>query len=169
MISKRNPVIRGVARKLENRETTDVQKHQIGRPLKYTAKELLKEGIAYFKQCEEKKEQITITGLALALGTSRKVLCEYEETDNEDIRNTVKSLKAYVEHQYEVAMWKANNPTAGIFALKNMGWTDKTDIDINAKLRPSSYSEEEEQELREFARLRALVESTKAITTGNEE
>jgi hypothetical protein len=46
-----------------------------------------------------------------------------------------------------------------------MGWPDKQDIDINAKLRPSAYSEEEEAELREIARLRAA----KAITTGGGE
>ncbi len=149
---------------------TDVAKRGGGRPFKYTAKELEEQGIAYFKECEKKKEQITITGLALALGTNRQTLVNYENEDDQPaLVDAVKRLKATVEHAYEVAMWKANNPTAGIFCLKNLGWTDRTDIDINARLRPCSYTEEEETELREFARHRALAEATKAIVTGKGE
>jgi hypothetical protein len=146
---------------------SDVQKHAGGRPLKFKSPEEMEEkGLAYFKECEEKKELITITGLALALDTNRQTLCSYE--DNDEFADTIKRLKGMVEHSYEKRMWTSNNPAAGIFCLKNLGWTDRQDIDINAKLRPSQYSPEEEEQLREFARLRALSETTKAIITSGD-
>ncbi len=148
----------------------EIAKRKPGRPFKYTAKSLMEKGLAYFQDCVQKKEPITITGLALALGTTRKTLCEYEEVEsNPALINATKKLKAMVEYAYEKRMWDSNNPAAGIFCLKNMGWTDRQDIDINAKFRPSSYTEEEETELRELARLRALGETAKAITAGSGE
>ncbi len=145
---------------------TELTKNLGGRPLKFkSAKELERKGLAYFKECEEKKEPVTITGLALALDTNRHTLCNYE--DRELFFHTIKKLKAMVEHAYEKQMWKANNPAAGVFALKQLGWTDRQDVNVNASLRPSSYTEEEEAELREIARLRALGETVKSITTGS--
>ena len=146
---------------------TEIEKRGVGHPLKFkSARELEKKGLVYFRECKKRKEQITITGLALALGTNRQTLCNYEENEGHpEYVDAIKKLKATVEHAYELSMWKANNPAAGVFALKNMGWTDRTDLDITAKLRPSAYTEEEEAELRELARLRAL----KAITPGSGE
>jgi hypothetical protein len=144
------------------------KKHAGGRPLKFESPSKLEEkGLAYFKECEEKKLPLTITGLALALDTSRETLCNYEERD--EYFDVVKRLKLRVENYLEQRLHSMSNPAGIIFILKNLSWTDRQDIDINAKLRPSSYSEEEEHELREFAKLRALAESAKAITAGNEE
>jgi len=52
----------------------------VGRPLKFKTVEELQSNIdAYFEETD--KDEWTITGLAMALDTSRRVLLEYEEKD----------------------------------------------------------------------------------------
>lgn len=104
-----------------------------GRPLKFATKEKLEEAIqAYFDEVALDffkdtngvihQAPLTITGLALALATSRKVLMEYEERD--EFSNTVKRAKTVVENYAEKRLF-GNNATGAIFALKNFGWKDK--------------------------------------------
>jgi len=97
-----------------------------GRPLKFkTVKELEDKIDAYFK--DTPKDEWTITGLALALDTSRKVLCEYDDKD--EYSNTIKKAKLKVENGYEIDLKKSGR-TGSIFALKNFGWVDKQDLGI---------------------------------------
>jgi len=71
----------------------------------------------------------TITGLALALRTSRKVLVEYEDKD--EFSNTIKEAKNKCEHFVEQMLF-TNSPTGPIFNLKNnYSWKDKTETDMN--------------------------------------
>jgi hypothetical protein len=94
-----------------------------GRPLKIQSVAELQEKIdAYFKQCKEEKEPLTITGLGLVVGLSRKQLIEY--TGKKEFRNTIKTAKQKIENYAEIQLFKAN-PTGPIFALKNYGWSDK--------------------------------------------
>src|SRR3990167_624058 len=98
-----------------------------GRPLKFETEEILKELIeSYFNNTP--KDEWTITGLALALDTSRKVLVEYEDKD--EFSNTVKKAKLIVENGYEIDL-KKHGRSGTIFALKNFDWKDKTEQDIN--------------------------------------
>lgn len=97
-----------------------------GRPLKFETEEALKKQIdAYFT--ETPKDEWTITGLALALDTSRKVLCEYE--DRNEFSNAIKKAKLKVENGYEIDLKKSGR-SGTIFALKNFDWKDKTETDI---------------------------------------
>jgi len=99
---------------------------KIGRPLKFeTEQELQKKIEEYFDNTP--KEEWTITGLALALDTSRKVLCEYE--DKEEYSNTIKKAKLIVENGYEIDL-KKHGRSGTIFALKNFDWRDKSETDI---------------------------------------
>lgn len=85
-----------------------------GRPLKFESVKVLDEKInAYFKECP--KDEWTITGLAMALDTSRKLLCEYEEKD--EFSNTIKKAKLKVENGYEIDL-KKQGRSGTIFALK---------------------------------------------------
>jgi hypothetical protein len=85
----------------------------------------------YFTECEEKKEPLTITGLALALGFStRKSLLDYSEKI--EFVNIIKKAHLKVECGYEKRL-SAGQPTGAIFALKNMDWHDKTEVDQNVK------------------------------------
>lgn len=103
-----------------------------GRPLKFESAEQIEElAAAYFK--ETPNDEWTITGLALALDTSRRVLVEYE--DKELFSNTIKKLKTKIENQYELSLRK-HGRSGDIFGLKNFGWKDKTETDITTGGEP---------------------------------
>lgn len=97
----------------------------VGRPLKYKSVEEMQVIIdEFFKVAVE--GEYTITGIALALGMTRKMLIEYEERG--EFRNAVKMAKAKVEHDYEKSLRK-NGRAGEIFGLKNFGWKDRYEHD----------------------------------------
>ena len=113
----------------------------IGRPLKFKTIEELEPLIEkYFT--DTPKDEWTITGLALALDTSRKTLLEYEERSDE-FSNTIKRAKEIVENGYEIDL-KKHGRTGTIFALKNFDWKDKTEVDQNVKGQLESSSDVKE-------------------------
>lgn len=97
-----------------------------GRPAHYSSPDELREKvIEFFDQCEEKKEKATITGLCLYLGfSSRSSLDDYEKRSDE-FSYIVKRCRLAVENSYELG-----GQTIDIFALKNMGWKDKTEQEV---------------------------------------
>lgn len=101
----------------------------IGRPLKFKTVEELEEKVQnYFNTT--KREEWTITGLALALDTSRETLINYQ--NKEEYFDTIKKAKDMVEHSYEIDLKKTGR-TGTIFALKNFDWRDKMETDITTK------------------------------------
>ncbi len=73
-------------------------------------------------------EPPTITGLSLYLGFShRSSLKDYIDKGNE-FSHIIKKAKSRVEHSYEKMLY-ADKPTGSIFALKNMGWVDRQEIE----------------------------------------
>lgn len=99
-----------------------------GRPLKFETLQELKDKIdAYF--ADTPKDEWTITGLALALDTSRQTLINYE--DKEEFFDTIKRAKLIVENGYEIDLKKSGR-TGTIFALKNFDWKDKNETDITS-------------------------------------
>ena len=97
-----------------------------GRPAHYeTPDELHKKCIAFFDFCIDKGEKATITGLSLYLGfSSRSSLDDYEKRSDE-FSYIIKRSKLAVENSYEL-----NGQTIDIFALKQMGWKDKSEVDV---------------------------------------
>lgn len=74
-------------------------------------------------------EPATITGLALYLGfESRQSFYDYET--REDFSYTIKKARLKIENEYEKKL-SSNAVTGSIFALKNLGWKDKTEQDLN--------------------------------------
>jgi len=76
-----------------------------------------------------------ITGLAVALDTTRRTLLDYEEgkydTEDNKYSHTIKKAKALCEHYAEQGTINGEIPPgAGIFILKNYGWTDKQEHEI---------------------------------------
>jgi hypothetical protein len=68
----------------------------------------------------------TITGLAHYLGfESRQSFYDYEERP--EFSYTIKRARLAIESNYEQALF-SRNPTGPIFALKNLGWTDKQEV-----------------------------------------
>lgn len=110
-------------------ETTG--KHPGGRPLKFKSVEELQEKIdGYFSLCATDKEPITITGLALALDTTRDLLVNYGKKD--EFSDTIKKAKLKVENEYEKRLVKRGS-SGDIFALKNFGWSDKQEVENSFK------------------------------------
>lgn len=99
-----------------------------GRPRKYQSPEDFDAVVDEYVQArEESGKPITWTGLALALGfANRSSIDEYAEY--EGFSYSVKRAKAIVEEAYEQRL-AGSNPTGSIFALKNMGWRDKQDLE----------------------------------------
>ena len=100
-----------------------------GKPLKFATPQDLKNAIDKYLE-ETPVEQYTVTGLALAIGASRQLLLDYE--DRPAYQKFVKEAKLIVENSYELSLRK-NGRSGDIFALKNFGWKDKTESDINVK------------------------------------
>ena len=97
--------------------------------MKFETVEILQEKIdSYFKN--EPEDQWTITGLAMALDTSRQTLVEYEEKD--EFIDAVKKAKLKVENGYEKDLKKSGR-SGTIFALKNFDWKDKIETDHTTK------------------------------------
>ena len=102
-----------------------------GRPPKWnTPEELQAEIDKYFEYCDEEHIPLTITGLALALDTTRETLMDYQ--NNDKFSYTVKKAKLRIENAYEQRLI-ANGRAGDIFALKNFGWTDKQEITADVK------------------------------------
>lgn len=99
----------------------------MGRPRKYSSPEQFDAVVdQYITTTKEAEEPITWTGLALALGfSSRQGIDGYLEFP--EFVDSVKRAKQLVESAYERRL-SANNPTGAIFALKNMGWSDRQEV-----------------------------------------
>ncbi|MED4229483.1 terminase small subunit [Neobacillus cucumis] len=97
-----------------------------GRPLKFQSVEEMQEAILnYFAECDKNDIPYTVTGLALALDTSRKVLIEYQGKD--EFSNTIKRAKLMCENYAERHLFVGKSGVTGaIFSLKNnYGWVDQ--------------------------------------------
>lgn len=102
-----------------------------GRPRKYSTPEEFEEKVyEYQRHCLESKEPVTWTGLALFMGfSSRQSINEYKKYDG--FSDAVRKAQTFVEYHYELRL-NGSQPTGAIFALKNMGWTDKVVTDMTS-------------------------------------
>ena len=72
----------------------------------------------------------TICGLALYLGfSSRKAFYDYEQKP--EFSDTIKKARLRIENEYEKQLYN-DKCTGAIFALKNLGWKDKTETEVTA-------------------------------------
>jgi hypothetical protein len=88
---------------------------------------------AYFT--ETPQDEWTVTGLALALQCDRDTLLNYEKNKNgqhsavpEEVIRLIKKAKLIVHNAYEKDL-RRKGRSGDIFALKNFGWTDKTETE----------------------------------------
>lgn len=101
---------------------------EMGRPMIWKHPEQLRELVDQYFDSTEKP---TLSGLAVFLGIDRQTLYNYKERDN--FFDIIKKATAKVEAIYEERTIYENNPTGVIFALKNMGWTDRIANDHTSK------------------------------------
>jgi hypothetical protein len=118
-----------------------------------TAKEVEDLIEAYFKRCEEEKEPVLVTGLALSLDTNRMTLLNwdrqeyidsdknqsvsYNSVDPEErkkISRLIRQAKARIEHKNAVSLFKGEmHPNTGIFNLRaNYKWVDRQEVDVTS-------------------------------------
>ena len=104
------------------------KKNKGGRPPKFKSVEELERMIEqYFSKCDEDKKPYTISGLAIALGTVRQTLLNYEEKDG--FLDTIKKAKSRCEEYAESRLFTSQQCTGAIFTLKNnYGWSDAKEI-----------------------------------------
>ena len=125
-------------------------KNKGGRPLKFKTVEEMKEKIdAYFEECIESGRPFTITGLALALDTTRDLLLDYQEKD--EYSDTIKKAKLRCENYAEEFLFKGKNVVGSIFNLKNnyKRWDDKQIIE-NKNNNDNLSPEELDQRIKEL-------------------
>jgi len=95
-----------------------------GRPLLFETPEALNDAISAYIETEKKP---TLAGLAYHLGIDRHTLYNYKERP--EFFHIIKKATDFVEGIYESRLIYESNPTGVIFALKNMGWKDRQEID----------------------------------------
>ncbi|BFP39512.1 hypothetical protein FGF1_03570 [Flavobacteriaceae bacterium GF1] len=77
-------------------------------------------------------EPPTVTGLTLHLGFADKsTLYDYKKKD--EFSHSIKSAISRIEKFHEIAIAQGDKCTGNIFALKNFGWKDKSEVDHNIK------------------------------------
>lgn len=103
----------------------------VGRPPKYSnPDEILKQFEEYKK---EEKEYQSLSGFCYFLGTHRDYLVSLEN-DKPEFSNAVKSIRDYFAlYTIKHAQTSEKNQALNIFLLKNYGYKDKTEQDINIK------------------------------------
>ena len=105
------------------------KKKRRGRPLgttKFkTPKELQEAVDKYF----DTEKQPTLAGLAYHIGIDRQTLYNYKNRDN--FFDIIKKATDKVASVYEGRLIYNNNSTGVIFALKNMGWTDRHELEVS--------------------------------------
>jgi hypothetical protein len=87
---------------------------------------------SYFAECDQNGARPLITGLAYHLGFADKTTL-YEYKDRPEFSYSCKRSIMRVEMWYEGNL-NSNNVTGSIFALKNMGWKDKTEQELSGTL-----------------------------------
>lgn len=106
--------------------------HQGGRPPLYTSPEELQKLVDDYLNNYQRP---TLAGLAVNLGMSRQSLYNYNEKD--EFFDILKRARDIIEAHYEERMIYEDKPVGTIFALKNMGWKDRTDVTTDDKALPT--------------------------------
>lgn len=87
------------------------------------------------EQVYEQIRPFTVTGLAVALDTTRDLLLDYEnKPENAQFSDTIKKAKQVIHRYAEEYLYEGKNQTGAIFNLKNnWGWVDRTETDLTTK------------------------------------
>jgi len=102
-------------------------------PVMITIEEFEAKALAYYERCKDEKEPMTITGLAIGLGfCSRQSIYDYGKRP--DYKEVVGRATMMVEHGYELQVARGRGDGGIIFILKNMGWSDKQEIQHSEKV-----------------------------------
>lgn len=113
-----------------------------GRPLIFETPESLEKAIGdYIRDCTEGDKPLnpTLSGLAYHLGIDRHTLYNYKERP--EFFHIIKKATDWVESKYEERLIYSKTPVGVIFALKNMGWRDKQEIDQTIAVKQIKFTD----------------------------
>ena len=102
----------------------------MGRPRKVaSADEAYQRIETYVEECEAAERPITMTGMAMAFGfAERQSLNYYASKEGDELFAPIKWAIMIVQRSYEERLY-AGAGAGPIFALKNMGWSDKQEYE----------------------------------------
>lgn len=104
---------------------------RVKRRIEYSSPAILREMVnSYFDECDALDVPYTVSGLCLSVGYSRERLLT-TSADNE-LGDVISQAKLLIEQQIEYRLSKDDKPQGLVFALKNMGWTDRQQLDLGA-------------------------------------
>ena len=132
-----------------------------GRPRRYPTAELLQEAVdQYFIDLEAKKKNPTITGLVYHLGFASRKEIERQKAHGDDYDEVLSRARLRVEMIYEERLM-SREVVGAIFALKNLGWSDKQEQVLTVVPGEIEKMSDDELELRlnELQEKRRLIES----------
>ena len=115
----------------ETREREVISKDEKGLIVKTTEK---------YETWVRRPEPPTVTGLSLHLGFCSKTSL-YEYADKIEFMHPIKRAVSRIEKHHEIAIAHGDKCTGNIFALKNFGWKDRTEIDHNIKTEQPLFGE----------------------------
>lgn len=113
----------------------------------------------FFIDCKEDDLVPTITGLAVALDTTRRTLLDYEneivkkldENIKKEISHTIKRAKQKIELAYEQALFDRGKTPGAIFTLKNnYNWVDKQEVVSTVQEKSPDLSGLSEEDLKKL-------------------
>ncbi len=109
----------------------------------------IEEYISLCNECDPIKP-LTYTGLAYHLGfASRQSIWEYSKRSDE-LSLPIKRAMLRIEQSYEESL-HGTSPAGSIFALKNRGWSDKTELKHSGSVKHElDYSRMTDKELQEI-------------------
>lgn len=103
----------------------------VGRPPKFETPEALEKAVDEYI-ANTPVTQVTVTGLCMWLGfTSRQSLHDYKKKP--EFSYPIEKALIAVENSYELTLRTAS-VAGSIFALKNMGWRDKTETEHSGEM-----------------------------------
>lgn len=109
-------------------EDVDKETRGPGRPPLFDSPDQMDKAINEFI-ANTPKNELTITGMAMWLGfESRQSFYDYEK--NAEYSYIIKKARLAVENGYELSL-RSSSVTGAIFALKNMGWKDRTETTLS--------------------------------------
>ena len=102
----------------------------MGRPFLWEKPEDIENIIhKYFEETPD--DEITLTGLCLALNTNKQTIANYQEKP--EFKHLLEMSKLRIENAYEKSLRK-NGRSGDIFALKNFGWTDRQEVEMSGNI-----------------------------------
>jgi len=109
-------------------------KNKGGRPRIWKDPKVIADKIeAYRLKCEKEDKPFHLSGLALALGTTRTTLVNYSEKG--EFLAVIKRARTIAEAAVEDRLFSKASPVGAIFVAKNgYGWKDKHEIEMSGSV-----------------------------------